>query len=276
MKNQITGIVLTLNEEKDIEYCLRSLNWCDEVIVVDSYSDDKTVEIAKEYGARVFKREVEGNSFDKLRNFAISKAENEWLFVLDADEVCPKNLSERLQRIRENDNYDCVKIPRKNYSYGHWLYYDIWPDYQRRFFRKELVEYQDELHSALKVAKEAKTLTLEPEENISIKHYTAVDIHSKIEKINRFTTIKSRNEREPKPFKAILKAPLDFFKALGKKAIYKRGYKRGYEVLIEAAYVPLATLLIEFKKWQIENHGSKEEIMEIYNCEREHLVNQYE
>src|SRR5581483_6231991 len=81
----ISAVILTKNEEKNIGACLDSVSWCDERIVIDDHSRDKTVDIAKEKGATVFTRLME-NDFSGQRNFGLQKAQGEWVFFIDADE----------------------------------------------------------------------------------------------------------------------------------------------------------------------------------------------
>lgn len=273
----VSGLVLTLNEEKDIEYCLKSLQWCDEILVIDSYSSDNTVDIAEELGAKVFQKKVEGNSFDQLRSFGLDKASNDWVFVLDADEVCPKELSDKLIDIKNQEDFDCVKIPRKNYSNGKWRYYGIWPDYQRRFFKKRYVDYGDRLHSALEVDEEARTIELEPKKEYALKHFTSTGIHDRIDKINKFTSINAKSgEEDYKPIRSIFQAFKAFGMQIGKRIIYKKGYKRGYEAFIEASYAPISIMLTEFKKWQLQKIGDEGEIYEKYNEIRETELEKYD
>ncbi len=89
LQNKISAILITGNEEENIRDCLESIKWADEIIVVDSESTDKTVEIAKEYTDNIFIKKWEG--FGKQYQFALDQATNEWVFNLDADEEAPKN-----------------------------------------------------------------------------------------------------------------------------------------------------------------------------------------
>lgn len=90
---KISAVVLTKNEEEKLQNCLKSLDFCDEIIVVDDNSNDKTLEIAKKHNAKVYKRLL-NNNFADQRNFGMSKAKNDWIFFVDADEV----VSEKLQK----------------------------------------------------------------------------------------------------------------------------------------------------------------------------------
>lgn len=92
----ISAVVLTRNEDRNIKECLKSVAWCDETIVIDDYSDDKTVDIAKSLGALVFQRKLDGN-FAAQRNFGSEKAKGEWVLFIDADERVSKELVEEIK-----------------------------------------------------------------------------------------------------------------------------------------------------------------------------------
>ena len=95
---EISVVINTLNEEKNLAYTLRSVqSWASEIIVVDMHSTDKTVEIAKTHGAKVFYHEPTG-FVEPAQEFAVAQASHAWILLLDADEVVPKPLSERLLR----------------------------------------------------------------------------------------------------------------------------------------------------------------------------------
>ena len=95
----LSVVVLTKNEEKDIKQCLKTLAWCDEVVVVDDYSDDKTVELAKKEGARAFIRPLIGN-FAAQRNFGLGKARGDWVLFVDADERVSVALATEIQNLK--------------------------------------------------------------------------------------------------------------------------------------------------------------------------------
>lgn len=114
----ISAIVLTKNEEKNIEACLKTLQWCGEIIVVDDYSEDRTVEIAKRNGAKVYLHRL-GNDFAAQRNFGLSKAIGEWVLFVDADERVTPALREEIAN--GGTNYDGFNLKRQDYFGGRWL-----------------------------------------------------------------------------------------------------------------------------------------------------------
>ncbi|MBI4028920.1 MAG: glycosyltransferase family 2 protein [Candidatus Blackburnbacteria bacterium] len=91
----ISAVVLTKNEEKNVEECLKTLKWCDEIVVVDDYSTDKTVSLAKKFGAKIYQRHLE-NDFAQQRNFGLEKVTGDWVFFVDADERVSHSLAQEI------------------------------------------------------------------------------------------------------------------------------------------------------------------------------------
>jgi glycosyltransferase involved in cell wall biosynthesis len=132
----ISATVITYNEEADIAECLRSLGWADEIIVVDSCSPDRTVEIAKRYTQHVYVRPWPG--FSEQKNFAVGMATGDWVLHIDADERVTEQLREEIiQTINSPNACDGYHIPRVNHWLGHPIRHSGWyPDYVLRLFRK--------------------------------------------------------------------------------------------------------------------------------------------
>src|SRR5712672_4773789 len=121
MSSRISVVINTLNEERNLQYALRSVQpWADEIVVVDMHSTDRTVEVARQLGAKVYLNEGPGFDYPP-REFAIRQASHAWIFMLDADEVVPMALSKVLRCIAEADNADVVLVPRLNYLLGRAL-----------------------------------------------------------------------------------------------------------------------------------------------------------
>lgn len=114
----ISAIILTKNNENTIKKCIEGVLWADEVIIIDDYSNDKTVAIAKKVGTRVFKRKLNSN-FASQRNFGISKAKNEWILFIDSDEFVTGNLrDEILLKIQTENKFAGYYIPRVDFWLG--------------------------------------------------------------------------------------------------------------------------------------------------------------
>jgi|GEM_PF-105446 glycosyltransferase involved in cell wall biosynthesis len=153
LKPTIAAIILTKNEESDLPACLKSLSWATEIIVVDSGSTDKTLEIAKKYKAKVYKNKFE--NFAAQRNFALSKAAGfDWALMVDADEVVEKGLVKELKSYALDIYLDGVEIPRKNKIFGRWIEHSDWyPDYRLVFTRPKIVTYKGDVHERIEFIK---------------------------------------------------------------------------------------------------------------------------
>lgn len=148
MKNNITAVVITKNEEKMLLQCLNTLKWVNELIVVDTGSTDKTVKIAKKFGARVIGY-LAGKNFSDWRNKGLKEAKGEWLLYIDADERVTQALREEvIEKCQMEKGYSAYAIPRINVVLGKELKHGGWyPDYQKRLFLKEnLKNWKGELH----------------------------------------------------------------------------------------------------------------------------------
>ena len=145
----ITAYVLTFNEARQIRDVLESLRWADEIIIVDSFSTDGTVAIAREYGAKIISQKFCG--FGRLRNFALDAAKHDWIFSLDADERCtPEARDEILRIVADAASADAYLVPRRNILLGREIRHSGWfPDYrQPQLFRRGRMTYSasDEVH----------------------------------------------------------------------------------------------------------------------------------
>lgn len=122
---KLSAIVLAKNEESSIEKCLHSLKLCDEVLVIDDHSSDRTAEIAKKCGAEVFKHDMKSD-FAAQRNFGASKARGEWLLYVDADEVVSEELAKEIYSVlhsKESPSNDSYYIRRRDVFWNHELRY---------------------------------------------------------------------------------------------------------------------------------------------------------
>ena len=129
-------IILTYNEESSLKKCFKHIEWCDDIVVIDSFSNDKTEEIATKLGARVFKNKFK--DFGDQRNFAIDniKFKYEWVFHLDADEHFNLDLRNECINAIKNYEFGAFMIPSKTMFYGKWLKYSSsYPVFQMRFHK---------------------------------------------------------------------------------------------------------------------------------------------
>jgi glycosyltransferase involved in cell wall biosynthesis len=140
--DKISAYIIAYNEAEKIAAAVNSVLWADEVVVIDSHSQDDTARIAEALGARVVQVEFKG--FGELRNQALQACRYEWVFSLDADERCtPEARDEILRVVATPDAADVYYVPRRNYFMGRWIKYSGWyPNYrQPQLFRRDCLEY---------------------------------------------------------------------------------------------------------------------------------------
>ncbi len=180
-KFPISAIITTYNEADHIEAVLDTLAWADEVIVVDSYSEDDTVALAQKKGVRVLMKQYYSPATQK--NWAIEQVQHEWVFILDADERCSPELEQEIKSVlTTGTKKDCFWISRKNYFMGKHVRYSGWQgDKVVRLLRKHC-RYEDKMvHEEIDVnGKQVGRL------NSQLIHYTFKNYDHFLAKINRY------------------------------------------------------------------------------------------
>ena len=149
VRQNVSVMIFTLDEEINLPHCLGSLAWCQDVIVVDSGSADRTVEIASNWGARVFSHAFEG--FGKQRNWAIdhTSPRNPWVLILDADERVPVKLADELVALVNSDpDIAAARVRRRFYMWGKWLKHSsLYPTWVVRLVHIDRVRYINRGHA---------------------------------------------------------------------------------------------------------------------------------
>ena len=143
---KISAYIIAYNEAEKIGDCINSVLWADEIIVADSHSTDGTSEIAEELGAKVIHIPFEG--YGDLRNKAISNCNGEWIFSLDSDERCTKNVRDEILTLIENAPLDIYNIPRKNFFMGRWIKHSGW--YPKLCQRQNRYQFEFPCRSSVK------------------------------------------------------------------------------------------------------------------------------
>lgn len=182
---KLSVIISTYNEENNIEECLESVKWADEIIVVDSSSKDKTADIAKKFTDKIFISDTK--SFSEKKNFGINKSSGEWILWIDADERVPDALKEEmLQIISSSDNEtEVYKINRKSFFINKFIKHCGWyPDYGIRLFKKQAGIKFTEVRVHEKITYNGNSGKLKNE----IIHYTDLTFEHYISKLNSYTT----------------------------------------------------------------------------------------
>lgn len=217
---KITVVIPTLNEEKDLPRTLKSLGFADEILVVDSGSTDKTIQIAKDFGAKVIQHPFQ--NFADTRNFADRSAKNDWILSIDADVVVPKELVNEMLALP--DTPKAYKIGRINMIWGKPILHTDWgpkDDNHIRLYHKSLGSWTSQVHETFISKTPPREL-----KNYLI-HYNYETISEFITKLNSYSDIAAK--KTPKSnkfwfFKIIYNAKYDFFK----RYFYKLGFLDGY------------------------------------------------
>lgn len=255
MTGKLTAIVLTKNEEKNIYDCLESVLWCDEIIIVDDFSEDRTLEVAKsinEEKIKIFQHKLEGD-FSSQRNFGLDKAESEWVLFLDADERVSQDLRAEINDViidetskPKNSGY---LIKRIDYMWGKELKHGETGDIKLlRLGRKKKGKWIGQVHEIWQI--EGKL----GEFNEALIHYPHQSIREFLSEINFYTDLRAKElYRNGK----ICKTRDIIFYPLGKfikNYFVKLGFLDGLEGLIFALMMSFHSFLVRSKLWTISRH----------------------
>lgn len=251
MKN-ISVIIIAKNEEKNIRGCLESVRWADEIILVDAFSVDTTLEIAKEFTAKIYQKEWEG--FADQKAYALSLAKNDWVLSLDADEQISPQLKEEILALND-ETYSAFEIHRENYFLGKKITTCGWDkDYQLRLFRKEKTKVTvDKLvHEGFVVDGKIKKLSA------PMFHYTTASLEKMIGKINYYSTLHAEQNAGSNKKITGLSILLHGVSAFLRPYISLKGYKDGMHGLLISFLNGLTTILNYAKLWELQKNKPRE------------------
>lgn len=239
--------IICKNEEENIRTCLESVAWANEIIVVDSFSIDKTFEIAKEFTDKVYQKEWEG--YAKQREYALSKTTQKWIFPLDADERCSPELKEEiLTIINSSETKAGYRIPRKSFFLGRWIKHCGWyPGYQTRLFLKSKVKVTDRLvHEGYEIEGEMGFLKCD------ILHYTVRNITNYMSRVNHYSSLQAVEKSNKKKIKLndVLLRPIATFI---QSFFLKKGFLDGIYGLMVTNFDVITNVLTYMKAWEIQN-----------------------
>jgi len=232
---RISVVIITKNEAINIRACLESVSWADEIIVVDSGSDDATADICKEFGAKVYVHDWPG--FGAQKNRALGYASNEWIFSIDADErVTPELRMEIDAALKAPHSIVAFRMPRLSSFCGKFIRHSGWyPDYVPRIFRRGSAEFSDDLvHERLVVNGSTGTL------HNNLIHETFHDLESLLAKVNQYSSagaVMLHNKNKSASLKrAVSSALWAFFRAYILRAGFLDG-REGFMVAVSTAEV---------------------------------------
>ena len=254
--HKISVCIITFNEQSNIRRCLESVRWCDEIVVLDSYSTDDTISICKEYTQAVYQNSWEG--YIVQRNRIRELATTPWVLFLDADEECSRSMQEEIENELscEKPDYVGYSFPRQVYYLGQWIKHGEWyPDLKLRLFLKELgTSAGVEPHDTVIVDGPVKTLKGQ------IWHYTYKDITDHIDQLNRFSGISAKAKFDAgKKFRWIdifFRPALRFLKSY----VFKLGVLDGFRGLMIAIFSSVGVFLKYAKLWDLDREHKERQV----------------
>jgi glycosyltransferase involved in cell wall biosynthesis len=184
---QLSVTIITYNEEKNIRDCLESVAWTEEIIVVDSFSTDRTLEICQEYTDKIYRKTWEG--YARQKNSALEKASFPWILSIDADERVTPELRKEITSVFEgNNSLDGYYIPRRNFFLGRWIRHGGWyPDYTMRLFKKGKARFVlREVHESAVISGTTGYL------KNPLEHYTYKSISDFLQRMDHYSTLSAR------------------------------------------------------------------------------------
>ena len=247
---KISGVVLSRNEERRIGRCLDSLGFCDEVILIDDFSTDQTVEITKGRGGVVFQRKLEGN-FAAQRNFGLKKAKNEWVLFLDADEVVSPALSLGIvRRVKETEEKGIAGyyFSRRDFFINGFLNYGETSQVKLlRLAKKSAGIWEGKVHERWIIQKRTKTM------KNPILHYSHSTLADSFSRINFYSSLRADElfaQGKNASLAEVIIYPLAKFL---KNYFWHWGFLDKTRGLIFALMMSWHSFLVRAKLWQFNN-----------------------
>ena len=246
-KLPLSVVVLTKNEEKNIQECLESIyNWADEIIVADDESTDKTVEIAKRFTNRILHRKMENEGTH--RNWAYAQAKNEWVLSLDADEIVSEELKKEISEVLPATKFHAFDMPLRNYIGTYWVRHSGWyPAGKLRLFMKSRFQYEEvEVHPRVFLDGQTGHLTQD------IVHKGHPDFEHFLASLNRQTTLEARKWVQTGRHMSLGRAIWRTIDRFPRVFIRKQGYRDGFIGFMIAFFASLYQIMSYAKYWELK------------------------
>lgn len=222
--NRLSVVIITFNEERNIERCLHSVKAvADEIVVADSFSTDRTKEICLRHGATFFENKWMGYAAQK--NFAHQKSSNDLILSIDADEALSGELADSILKIKRDDPFHLYKFNRLTNYCGQWIRHGDWyPDRKLRIYDRRKASWEGSIHEQLMYPPSEKIILLQGD----CFHYSYYSISDHVRQVEKFTTLAATQAFEKRKrcnWFLVLFAP--FFKFF-KGYFFKMGFLDGY------------------------------------------------
>ncbi len=247
--NLISAIILTKNAEEMIGDCIDSVSFCDEIILIDDGSTDRTLEIAKILDVKVFS--LISRNFAERRNFGAKKAQGKWLFYIDSDErVSPELQKSILAAVNDKSSDAAYRVERKNFYFGkhEWPYLE---HLERLFKKSALKEWYGELHETAMVDGNIGDL------DGLLLHYTHRDLTSMVAKTMQWSETEAKLRFDTHhPRMTWWRFPRVMLTAFYDSYVRQKGYKAGTAGLVESMYQAFSMFITYARLWEMQNKQS--------------------
>jgi glycosyltransferase involved in cell wall biosynthesis len=248
MSAKISVLLPTFNNAEIIRATLECVTWADEILVVDSFSSDATLDICREYGARIVQHEYIQSA--KQKNWSIPQCSHEWVLQIDSDEVLEPGAAREIRRaINEApDDVHAYALRRKNHVLGKWVRAaGLYPDLQTRVFRRDLGRFEDkEVHAHVCVPGKVEVL----EHNIL--HYGMTSISKQLQNIDRYSRYQADELRKRGKRFTWSQLILRPFAVFGYYYFWKLGFMAGYRGLLIASLSMTSDFWTHAKLWELD------------------------
>jgi len=251
MRPPISILLPTFNNAATVRDTLESVKWADEILVVDSFSTDNTLEICQEYGARIIQHEYINSA--RQKNWAAPQCRHEWVLQIDTDEILEPGAREEIEAAMASrtESVQAFRLPRKNHVLGRWMRHcGIYPDYQTRLFRHDSGRWiEREVHAHITVPGEVRKL------KHHIMHSGMPNISKQIRNLDRYTRYEADELRKQGVrfgwSRLIVRPWAIFFH----RYVWLKGFLDGWRGFIVCGYLAIYDFLSTAKLWELEELG---------------------
>jgi len=240
----LSVLIITKNEEKNIRACLESVKWANEIVIIDSYSQDATLTICKEYTDKIILQEWQGYSAQK--NIGHAHCKNNWILSIDADERVSPTLHEEIEHVIKSNQFSAYRIFIRDYMFGKWIEYGSWPQQCHiRLYHKNAAAWQSAVHEKLVIQGDVGILTS------PLLHYSHLTINKFMMKMNTYTDIEARRWYEEgirKNWSIIIFSSIRIFCL---EYIQRQGFRDKGHGFVLAILMSVYHFLARIKLWEL-------------------------
>jgi glycosyltransferase involved in cell wall biosynthesis len=257
---KISCVIHTHNSSAYIESVIKSVLWCDEIVIIDMESTDNTVDLVKQFETKIYTHKNIGYA-DPARAFGLSKCSHDWILAIDSDEIVPPKLAQKLREIVNKNQAEVVYLSFRNFFFGKELQGTGW-SYKNiivpRFFKRGFLEYQKEVHNFIQIRNNPKIIKL-IEHDLAIVHFNYLDIHHFIHKLNNYTDFES--EKSIYNLNPLIYFPYQLLREFFGRFIILKGYLDGWV----GFYLSFAMVFYRWTSYMKAKSPRKGEIFKTYH-----------